>query len=371
MIRAPISWTFPVNGSEACLSRAILSIRSERPHVGALLPFTTHSYGSMIQIWINTPPCRFSLKGCCSICDYWNGIASEDAVNKACDYIKAHGNEYSILLINTCGSCFCEQELPFQQLYRIVKAITKTSIKSVIFESHLVYVDINNLKLLIDVLGDREVTVEYGQESTSPHVLKYCLNKPSMLSDYDVTAELQKIGVKILANVILGSPFLSVRQRIQDAIDSIHSLLACGMDGVVMFPVNIKPYTLVKYLFDRGYYKRVNALEVVRVLEDFDETQLDRIELAWFEPHREVQAAYTERGLSPLYCDHCGTDVLNCLLDYGRATNGKLRMDAIKQIQGITCDCQNTIYDYTLPDINVCYEFLEKNFPQGGMHAAN
>ncbi|MDR0289996.1 MAG: hypothetical protein LBI06_03590, partial [Treponema sp.] len=255
VIKAPTSWSFPADGAEACLRRAILSIRSGRPHVDASLPFTTHLYGSMMQVWINTPPCKFSMAGCCSICDYWNGVASEDAVNKACDYIKAHGDEYSILLINTCGSCFCEQELPFLQLYRIMKAIAKTSIKSVIFESHLVYVDINNLKLLIEVLGDREVTVEYGQESTSPHVLKYCLNKPSMLINYDVTAKLQKIGVKILANVILGSPFLSVRQRIQDTIDSIHSLLACGMDGVVLFPVNIKPYTLVKYLFDHGYYK--------------------------------------------------------------------------------------------------------------------
>ena len=56
------------------------------------------------------------------------------------------------------------------------------------------------------------------------------------------------MGIHIIANVLLGIPFLSVRQRIEDAISSICDLLERGIDEIMLFPVNIKPYTLVKFL---------------------------------------------------------------------------------------------------------------------------
>jgi radical SAM enzyme (TIGR01210 family) len=370
---APIGWTSPPEGSEACLSRALLSIRSNRPRVDASLPYTAYPSGRMVQIWINSPVCRFSLAGKCTICDYWEGVASENAVDKVCEYIEIHGDQYVTLLLNTCGSCFCEEELPFQSLLRIMKVIAKSLIQRVIFESHLMYVNIEKIKVLAEVLNDKEIVLEYGQESTSSQVLKYCLNKPSMLTEYKIIKDLQQNGVKVFANVVLGTPFLTVCQRIQDTVDSVHDLLQYGVDGVVLFPINIKPYTLIKYLFDYGYYKRVNALEIVKVLERFNEDELARIELAWFEPQREIQVAYpdTERGLGPRYCDQCGTAVLENLFNYRQADDGKLRRSIISQPQEKLCDCVNNLYDYNIPDIHVCYMFLENKFSQGGVYAVN
>jgi radical SAM enzyme (TIGR01210 family) len=371
MTNDTVGWTLPKDGTESVLDRAILSIRSERPRVDARLPFIVYSRGDYIQIWINTPACRFSLSGKCSICDYWDGENSQDAIDLVCRYIKEHGNDYSTLLINTCGSCFCEEELPFPELLRVARAISNTSVKCIVFESHLVYVRLDNLKTLINILRDKELVVEYGQESTSPAVLKYCLNKPSMLHEYKILQELHALGVKIFVNVVLGSPFLSVRQRIQDTVDSIRSLLNNTVDGIVLFPVNIKPYTLIKYLFDNGYYVRVNAIEIVKVLENFTKNELAKIELAWFEPQREVQAAYTERGLNPLYCEHCGKKVLEAFYKYCQEEDGASREVCIRQLQEMTCECFDTIYHDSTPDINKCYEFLEKSFPQGGVYAAN
>lgn len=352
------------------LDRAILSIRSTRPHVDSTLPYTVYSRGDYAQVWINTSACRFSLSGKCSICDYWDGEFSNNAVKLVCGFIETHGNDYTTILINTCGSCLCENELPFIELCRVVESIAKTHISRVIFETHLTYVTPDKLGTLLEVLCDKEVVIEYGQESTSSEVLKYCLNKPSMLQQYAVIEKIRELGIKVFANVVLGVPFLSVNQRINDAVNSIRNLLNSSVDSIVLFPINIKPYTLVKFLYDNGYYRRVHTNEIITVLESFGAIDLEKIELAWFEPQREVQAAYEERGLSPLYCAECGNRVLSYLNEYCTIEDGISRKNCIQQLSGISCSCRASVDD-DFPNIQKCYEFLEERFPRGGVYAAN
>jgi len=365
----PSDITFPDCNPEQLLNRAILVMRSARPKVDASLPFTVFTSEKMLQIWINTPACRFSLSGKCSICDYWDGTASDASVMDACIYIKSHGNEYETLLLDTCGSCLCEAELPFTYLMQIIRIIANTNIKRVILESHLVYADVGKLQNIRDVLGCKELALEYGQESTSAYVLKYCLNKPSMLTNYCVVKTLQKIGILVMANVVLGAPFLTVRQRVQDAANSIRELFLAGIDSVVLFPVNIKPYTLVMHLFNNGYYKRVNAAEIVMVLSDFNADELARIDLTWFEPQREKLEAYEATGYSPQYCTKCGQILLKHLIDYKATADGGHREKIINQAERDLCECVNTLYEYQFPDIQAAYKFLENGMTGAG-HAA-
>ena len=343
------------------LDRLILSLRSKRPKVSASLPFTAYSSGKMLQIWINTPACRFSLKGKCAACDYWDGVRSESAVRGVCDHIKRFGSRYETLLLNTCGSCMCEDELPFDDLMAVVNAISETSVRRIVFETHLAYATVEKMTAIKNVLAGRDVCLEYGQESTSPDALKLCLNKPSMLLKYDVVEELQKMGVHIIANVLLGIPFLSVRQRIEDAIASIRDLLERGIDEIMLFPVNIKPYTLVQFLYDNKFYKRVNAYELVKVLSVFNDDELERIGLAWIEPDREKIEAYDCMGLGPGYCEKCGRRLLEYLLEYRDSHTGRERKNAVAKMENETCSCIESLYDYTYPDIKSAYEFMRNS----------
>jgi radical SAM enzyme (TIGR01210 family) len=362
--------TVPDCNPEQLLNKVILVMRSTRPKVDTSLPFTVFIAERMLQLWINSPACRFSLSGKCSICDYWDGVASDNSVLAACKYIEYHGNGYETLLLNTCGSCLCDAELSFTNLIQIMRVIAQTKIKHVILESHLAYTDIGKLQDIMDVLGNKRLMLEYGQESTSAYVLKYCLNKPSMLTNYSIAKMLQNIGIYVIANVVLGAPFLTVRQRVQDAVDSIRELLLAGIDSVVLFPVNIKPYTLVMHLFDNGYYKRVNAAEIVMVLLNFNADELARIDLAWFEPQREKQEAYEATGYSPQYCTKCGQVLLKHLFDYRMATDGGHREIIIRQAERDLCECVNTLYEYQFPDIQAAYKFLENSIT-GTEHATD
>jgi len=360
-MHTPSDIIFPACDPEHLLNKAILAMRSTRPKVGTSLPFTVFTSEKMLQLWINTPACVFSLSGKCSICDYWDGVTSDDSVMDTCKYIENYGNEYETLLLDTCGSCLCEAELPFTNLMQIIRVVAQTNLKRVILESHLAYADIYKLQTIKNALGSKELILEYGQESTSAYILKYCLNKPSMLANYSVVRKLQNIGIFVTANVILGAPFLTVRQRVQDAVDSISELLSGGIDSVVLFPVNIKPYTLIKYLFDNGYYKRVNAAEIVMVLSKFKADELTRIDIAWFEPQREKQEAYGITGFTPQYCNECGQVLLKHLFDYRAAKDGSQREMIIHHAEKDLCGCVNTLYDYQFPDIQIAYNFLENS----------
>ena len=154
--------------TDMCLDQAILAIRSKRPKVSKSLSFNIYQSGRCVQLWVNTPACKFSLSGKCSICDYWDGEVVEDAINQACKYINNIGNAYDTLLLNTCGSCLCDEELPFEQLMNLVSAIAKTTVKRVILESHPVYATVEKLTSIVNVLDSKEVVLEYGQEATFP-----------------------------------------------------------------------------------------------------------------------------------------------------------------------------------------------------------
>jgi radical SAM enzyme (TIGR01210 family) len=346
--------------TDMCLDQVILSIRSKRPHVGKSLPYTVYKSGRYIQLWVNTSACKFSLTGKCSICDYWDGEFTKNAIQRASEYIDNIGDACDTLLLNTCGSCLCDEELPFEQLMNLVSAIAKTTVKRVILESHLAYATKEKLTSIVNVLNGKEVVLEYGQESTSPYVLQYCLNKPSMLHEFDIIPTLQWRGVTIIANIVIGSPFLTVYNRINDAVDSIQTLLQKGIDEVVLFPVNIKPYTLVKYLYDNGYYKRVNANEIIKALCRFSSEELGRIDIAWFEPQREELPAYSEQGLGPQYCEKCGEIIFEHLLKYRDANNGTERKEILQEAEMRMCDCEDYLYNYPFPEIDEAYRFISE-----------
>ncbi len=355
---------------EKLLNEMISALRKNRPKVDLSLPYTDFTSNRMLQIWINTPACRFSLAGKCSICDYWDGTGSKQAVIKACEYIEQVGDRYDILLLDTCGSCFCEEELPYQELMRVMHTVAKTSIRYVIIESHLAYVTVEKMQGVKEALPDKQVFLEYGQESVSPYVLKYCLNKPSVSKPDNIIHDLQTMGVGLKANVVLGIPFLTVRQRVDDSAESIHRLLQGGIDGVVLFPVNMKPYTLVRFLYDHGYYKQVNAIEILEVLDRFSPNELSRIELAWFEPQREELKAYEERSSGVYYCPECGRKLLGHFIDYRNAIDGTIRKEILKTARAEVCDCASTVYDYPLPDVHDTFLFMKKAYREN-FYAAN
>jgi hypothetical protein len=352
---------------ENLMDKAILTLRSCRPPVDPELTHTIYKHGTMLEIWLQTPACRFSKMGKCSMCDYWDGKKSHTGISLVCEYISLHTKGCDTLLINTCGSVLDDYELGFDDLLIVMDAVSKTALERVIIETHLDFVHIDKITKILSVLRSKKLIIEYGQESTNPDVLMRCLNKPSMMNDYCVLKELSNIGVLTLANVLLGSPFLSVHERIEDSINTIRELLLKPISGVVLFPVNIKQYTLVQYLYDNGYYKRVNAREIFETLRNFDDRDLDRIELAWYLPRTQNNTSYASQIIGVDYCENCGDRLLSALVLYEKSKKTGNRKKIVESACSMLCFCneERYIYDYIIPSRDSCYEFLYKTLCSG------
>ena len=178
--------------------------------------------------------------------------------------------------------------------------------------------------------------------------------------------ELQELGVKMLANVVLGAPFLDVQSRINDATLSIRDLLREGVDGVVLFPVNIKEHTLVWFLYGQGLYKRVEAREVTKVLQNLEAHELERVELAWWEFREQNNTSYESKIIGPLYCKDCGAFLMSCLQQYSGAFSGEKRRRIIDEAMTTSCACEGQLNmdlsDIKFTDIEEIYNLLNELF---------
>ena len=349
-------------GENRLLDHVMLAIRVNRPPVKESLPFTVFSSGRTLFLWVQTPACRFSVKGKCTICDYWDGRKLSSTVESVCRYIQDKSGDYDTLLLNTCGSVLDEQELSHDDLMRILRTVAKTPIRQIILETHLAFCDLRKVNELIDVLVDRELVIEFGQESSNPNVLLYCLNKPSMLNRYSILPQLRELGVRVLANVVLGAPFLCVMSRINDAAVSIRDLFHEGIDGVVLFPVNIKEHTLVWFLYEQGLYKRVEVREMVNVLQSLEAHELEHVELAWWEGREQNNTSYESEIIGPLCCKECGGALMSSLQQYSAETSGEKRKEIIDKAMAHGCDCERSLYNSNLPNIEWMYKFLRERF---------
>lgn len=93
---------------------------------------------------------------------------------------------------------------------------------------------------------------------------------------------IKEYGFEVEANVIFGNPFLSNKEQKLDTINSIEWCFKNNIDKVNLFPINIKPYTLLYKLYEQGKYFPVTHKDFIEVLINIPKKYLDKIYLCWY-----------------------------------------------------------------------------------------
>ncbi len=339
---------YGISGDDnAFLAQTILKLRTKRPYVKDSQEFTimVNEETSVIQLWIRTVGCSFSKVGSCSVCDYWIGNRLEhpdEIVKKA---LSPYKGQYATLIFNTCGSPFDYKELILEEQERIWKAIEQMGFQIVIIETHMNTVDECRLNLLKKIIH-AYLVIEIGLESSNTQILKYSLNKKvSMEKLKDIIQLVHKYRMGCCANILLGVPFLSVSARIDDCICSVKDALEAGVDTCVVFPINLKEYTLISFLARNGLYEPVNGWELIMVLNSFAAEELECINIAWYEEREQNNLSYENPMIPPAFCPDCRWIVYRQLSKYSAATKGKVREDIVKQLCMIECQCRNAFME--------------------------
>lgn len=325
--------------TNAFLTHAIRTLRKERPSVKDEQEYTVMiTEPSTIQLWIRTAGCSFSKAGSCSFCDYWIGqpLAHPEKVVETA--LEPYRGRFHTLIFNTCGSPLDYVELSAEEQERIWHVIDRMGFSTVIIETHMRTVDKQRLEMLKRCVA-ANLVIEVGLESSS-HVAKYALNKHIDLQQLQNTLQLvHSYGMSCCVNIILGSPFLSIPARMDDAVRSVRDALQSGADSCVLFPINLKKYTLVHYLAEHGMYEPVCGWEFLTVLDSFSLEELARLHIAWYQKREQNHLAYDSPIISPMFCSDCQELVSGALAEYTAAWDGK--KEILARIMNTRCRCRH------------------------------
>lgn len=313
-------------GDNALLGSVMREIRKSRPVLDSASAFSIFETNGLIQLWLQTSACRFSRAGRCTICNYWSGQRIPGLIAEMEKNVSIPETAGTIL-VNTCGGCLDSEELTEEEQDQLFRWLSRQPAEDIILETHMATLSENTVQRVRERLPGKNLFFETGQESMDRDVQFYSLNKPiSEKGRRNVLSRIRNCGAKSIVNVILGAPFLGREEQIRDASDSICGLLREGADYVMLFPVNIKPDTLVHLLYEEGMYAPVDGDMIVRVLDMLPEELLARVGVAWYGEHQEA-------GVIPPYVPEGGRKLFyEALASYHKSGSAEERK---RQITGL------------------------------------
>lgn len=240
-----------------------------------------------MQICFYSKGCKYSECGNCIMCDYGKvreeNLRPEDIKEILKTVINNLEKLPNVLLLNSLGSVLDTEEMPIKNIITLLDELTNINIDVIIFETHYLTINDDILSLIKQKLCNKDIVIELGLESSNKEIREKCLNKYINNAKFIEKINLIKsYGFGVEANVIFGSPFLSNKQQQIDTLNSINWCFENNIDRVNLFPINIKPYTLLYKLYEQGMYLPVTHKDFIEVLNKISKEYIDRIYLCWY-----------------------------------------------------------------------------------------
>ena len=327
------------------LNKINIRIRRYKPLTRKGLTHTTWKENKTLQITYRSRGCRNSAQGSCLMCDYGAGknLTLDETSAILPDVLSSVEFEVEELVLNSYGSFLDEYEIPKENRIEVLKQIAETQIPYITFETHYRTVTSEVMDEIQYYIGDRTIAYEMGLESADPYVLECCLNKDIHLGQLvECIQQIHSYGHLAIFNVLFGSPFLSRKQQFDDALKTVFWAYEHGADVIVLFPVNIKPFTALEYLYKGGFYELVSHWDFIRLLDSIPEEILGRVNIAWYGNREILYPGYEFKALFPKACDKCRSKIMDFYDEFIADKSVLHRKQNLKEIleMRMECDCR-------------------------------
>ena len=330
------------------LSRVCAKLRERRPRISSNFEIRAERVDGVpfINLWFRTRGCRHDHLGGCTMCNY--GASASVSAKEMIDHVRQgiaslDENEGMMLLVSPSGSMFDEWEVPGKAREGIFQLVQNAKCSTVICETRADTVTEDHIERYAGLFGDKKTCIEMGLESADPWILKYCINKSLSLDDYKrAILLLRRYQVTSLTNVMLGCAFLSVREAVQDAVQSVRWAFSQGTDQCVVFPAHVKRWTLLQWLWERGLYSPPSLWSLVEVLARLGPQLAPRVTISWYKNYQqEVEKSIPIESrtylCSPSTCAICQPKVME-MLDVYRDTRD---FGVVQELAAFECECKD------------------------------
>lgn len=291
--------------------------QARRPHsAAAYYAYRTHE---MLHLHFRSIGCRY---GKCLCCDYGHaeGCVTIAEIDEAlCKELDGIDDKPRALLLGALGSLLDGAEFSKELLSHLLMRISNYGIRDVTIETSWQSVSEDTARFVVESLPGASVTFECGLESSYGVIRSICLGK-----SLDTETVLHTVRAAhdahagICANVMLGAPFLSVSERMEDARESIlWALEEAHVDDVVLFPVNVRPYTALRALYDLALYRPTRLWEMAEVLASLPDWALARTHVSWWGNR---STSYSLGNIAPSTCDVCRESLMGAMREYSASS---------------------------------------------------
>ena len=300
--------------------------------------------GTALSIVLSTEGCAHARgsEGGCTMCSYLlDGTnvnpTSDEFVNQFVEAMKKVEKTPGPISVKiyTSGSFLDSNEIPIEARHRILTEIARDErIREVVLESRPEYVNDAILEEVRELLGNRSVELAMGLESSSYKIRSLCINKNFDFSAFKDAVDIgKKYNIGTRAYVLLKPPFLTERDAILDAQQTISDAISAGATTVSINPVNIQSNTLVESLWKKQNYRPPWLWSVVQVLQ-YAHDAAKGIARVVCDP----AAAGKKRGTHN--CGKCDKSIINAIRQYSLNQN-------INAFDGLQCECKE-LWNYIL-----------------------
>jgi len=289
-------------------------------------------------LWFRTRGCGHDRIGGCVMCDYGAGpdsVTPDEMINSVRQGLETLPTNLYHLLVSPLGSFLDEWEVPKAARIGILQLMNNTYYESFSFESRAETINDWLVSECCSLLSFRPLKVYVGLESANPWISKYCINKALSLDVFEHGIRtLSDHDVQSVSNVILGTPFLSPNEQIQDAVQSVLWAFSRGTTECCLFPTHVKKWTSLVWLYQMGLYSPPSLWSYVEVLRLLGPDICSKIELSWYSTHK-----YQDPNLvfSPTTCDQCYETVIRYLDSFDETAD----FEFILKLVNFECSCKD------------------------------
>lgn len=354
------------------IKRINKAIRNTRPNFLPDKLCSVFISGDLLEIGFLSKQCRNDMVGACLLCDYgrMDRIGTHQTyIEEMKEILSQYSAGIKYLLLCSNGSILDEFQIPTELLKDILHIAQNCNIPEIIIETH--YRDISALKLnLIRNIVHKPITIEMGLETINHTYQDAFFMKGIEIEHYEKTISLIKeYGYDIELNLMLGLPFLSVKEQLNDAKNTINWIHAHGCTPVV-FPINIKPHTMLRYIYDKGLYQPISLWLLVLLLDELEPEILKHVIVAWY-GNRDESYPDDISTILPQNCVKCNELFVKFFRDFLNANQYVVRKKLIQNLfTSAQCDClmrlkkQMTQCERSdfFAQYNHFYEQLERDF---------
>lgn len=298
------------------------------------------SGGTSYQLYVPSRGCH----NACTFCNYGFGhpVRWKDILEKVkhiCRYLPAN---IETLILESSGSFLDDRELPAELQYQIMEIVARTKVYRVQIETHYKTVTDEKLEKISQILKEHEVSFEFGLETTSETTLNVYNKDIDVKKLFQLVRDCDSLGIETSLNVMVGAPLLTIQEQVQDALNTVQDILKYCPEStaIVLFPLNVKDYTLVKHMYNQGRYSVISHWEFIEVLEKIPRDALDRVYISWW-GNRCNEFHGKDAIIHPKSCDNCHDRLMKFYTSFVNADSLQEKQKLVEEISKVTCKCRD------------------------------